>query len=441
MQEIRISMTSQAIDRLVVIRKVVEKELKQYEAAEGLGLSVRQLKRLVQRYRQEGVEGICRRKQGGNRAFMPEKKAQILQLLRQHYADFGPSFAAEKLQEQHGIKVSRETLRYWMMEATLWKGKHRKKARIHQSRARRTRFGELIQLDGSPHDWFEGRAPSCCLLVLIDDATSKLVGLRFEPSETTLGYFRVIEDYLRTYGRPRAWYSDKDSIFVTSRANQKDGLKEQTQFQRAMHALDIQMIQANSPEAKGRVERANQTLQDRLIKEMRLRGICSIEEANGFLPAFIQGYNAKFGVTAACQEDAHRALTETQSHTLGHILSIQETRKLSKQLECRYRNHLYQIKRPGSGYSFRHANITVCERTDGKIVLVKDGKELAYTVMVKARHGALVAESKEVNAVLNQLLAEGSAGHGYVDKSPSNIGATTYPHTHTPPPVTIHAAA
>lgn len=287
-------MSTHEIERAGVIRQVAEKRMKYSEAMRLLKRSRRQLIRLVKRYRKDGSAGLISRHRGhpGNHCHTEGDKKKIKALVHQNYADFGPTLAAEKLAENHQLSVNKETLRQWMMGWGLWKAKRQKKVLVHQSRERRSCFGELVQLDGSHHDWFEGRSIKCCLLVLIDDATSQLVGLRFEKQETTAGYFRVTRSYLERHGRPLAFYSDKDSVF---RINRAETLTEGvTQFGRAMQDLQIELICANSPQAKGRVERANGTLQDRLVKEMRLRQINTIDSANAFMPVFMDEYNRRF---------------------------------------------------------------------------------------------------------------------------------------------------
>lgn len=272
------------LDRVIIIQRLKDRLLTQVDAATQLGICERQVRRLLRRVESGGFEQLAPKYSGGNRLLKEEIKVQVIAAIREKYADFGPTFAAEKLEQHEGLKVSKETLRKWMIEVGLWKGRSRKKARIHQSRERRSRFGELVQIDGSHHDWFEGRGSKCCLLVFIDDATGRLLGLYFDKSETTLGYMRVVKDHLRLYGRPLAYYSDRHSIFKTTREQSVDGRFADTQLHRALRELKIGLICAHSPQAKGRVERANQTLQDRLIKELRLRGISSIEQANAYIP-------------------------------------------------------------------------------------------------------------------------------------------------------------
>jgi transposase len=401
---VQIVLNEVEMDRLCVLRQVKDRQLTQEEAGQRVGLSSRQIRRLLKRVKSHGSQGIKFHKMGGNRAFSEDFKTQIMKEVKTNYADFGPTFAAEKLQEHQGLAINRETLRQWMIEAGLWKGRSRKAARIHQSRERRPRFGELIQIDGSHHDWFEGRAPQCCLLVFIDDATSKIVALRFEPSETTMGYFRCLKDHLQTYGRPLAYYSDKHSIFKTTRQECVDGRLSDTQVQRALRDLQIELICAHSSQAKGRVERANKTLQDRLIKEMRLHQISTLEEANAYLPSFLKQYNERFVVLAKKAVDAHRPLHHS-SEALNAILSIQSTRKLTKNLEFSHHCNLYQIQRPGGGYHLRHATVTVCEHTDGTIEVLHKEKALIYKVQPRPTKQPHVVDTKEINSLLDQIVS------------------------------------
>ncbi len=342
---LKMHLSEAELDKLLIISQVKNRTLTQHEAGQQLNLSSRQVRRLLARFCNEGAVGIKSKHRGGNRLLSTDFKHHVLAAVRERYHDFGPTFAAEKL-ELEGLKVSKETLRKWMMADGLWNGRSRKQAKIHQFRERRARFGELVQIDGSPHDWFEGRAPKCCLLVFIDDATSKILGLRFEESETTMGYMRLIKETVEVYGRPLAYYNDKHAIFKTTRDG--DGIFEDTQLIRALRSLQIEDICANSPQAKGRVERSNQTLQDRLVKEMRLKGISSIEEANAYVPEFIGDYNSRFSVEAKNIEDAHLKLHHDQA-SLKRILSIHTTRKLTKNLEFSLDCKKYQIKTRGVG--------------------------------------------------------------------------------------------
>lgn len=325
-----VTMSHKELHRLQIIQESINRHITQEQAAARIGISIRQVKRLVQRYRNEGPSGLVSHRRGKrpNNSFSTEFRATVISLLKGRYADFGPTFACEKLREIHGLSLSVETLRKWMIEEGLWRERRRKIARIYQRRMRRPSYGELIQIDGSPHDWFENRGPRCTLIVFIDDATSALMALRFVPAETTRAYMETLRGYLNDHGVPLALYSDRHSIF---RVNNPEREGELTQFTRAIKTLGIEPIHANSPQAKGRVERANQTLQDRLVKEMRLQNISDIETANAWLPTFIEAYNNRFATSPRTTDNAH--LDEHHSEEeLGYIFSLQAKRVLSKNL-------------------------------------------------------------------------------------------------------------
>ncbi len=402
----RIAMSDREIDRLLIIEKVVGRRIKQIDGARQLGISKRQMIRLVKTYRKEGASGLISKHQGqrSNRSHGEEVKLRAKALIQLHYSDFGPTLAMEKLAKRHEIKVNKETIRQWMIEWGLWESKRKRKAKIHQSRARRACVGELVQIDGSPHDWFEGRGPYCCLLVFIDDATSRLLKLHFELSETTVGYFKATREYIERCGRPVSFYSDKDSIFRVPSNGRKES-EGLTQFGRAMQELGMGIICANSPQAKGRVERANGVLQDRLIKEMRLEGICDIESANAFLPSFMEAYNQQFSKDPMNPVDAHRK-TLPDSQTLDRIFSYQDERTLSKNLELSYKNVIYQVQVSGQGYRLRHTKITVCEGLNGIITLLYKGSTLPYKIQEKRTKSSEIVGSKEINQVLNQQMAK-----------------------------------
>jgi hypothetical protein len=395
-------MSLEEVDRAMVIQHVIEKRIKQGEAGKQLHLSVRQVKRLVQEFRRTGVVSVISKHYGkpSNHRQKPEIKQQIKALVEAHYADFGPTYAAEKLREVHHIQVSKETLRHELIDWGLWKAKSAKEAKVHQSRERRACFGELIQLDGSHHDWFEGRAPKCCLYVLIDDATSQLVGLHFEKGETTLGYFKVVKGYMERYGRPLTFYADKHSVFRTTRSG--SWVETRTQFQRAMHALDVELICANSSQAKGRVERANSTLQNRLRKEMRLLGISSIEEAVPFLPGFIDDFNRRFAVIAKSEADAHRKLL-VDPEALALIFSTQYDRTVSKNLEVSYKHRIYKIQSVGSGYRLQHTKIKVCEGINGDIILLHKDRVLKYVCQERSERATPILNKKALTEKLDTM--------------------------------------
>jgi hypothetical protein len=266
----------------------------------------------------------------------------------------------------------------------------------------------MIQIDGSPHDWFEGRVDRCTLLVFIDDATGRLTQLRFAPSETTLGYMQVLHDHILAHGVPVALYSDKHSIF---RINAKEADADaQTQFSRAARELGIECIHAHSPQAKGRVERANQTLQDRLVKEMRLAGISDMDGANAWLPGFIADYNRRFAVEPRDPRDAHAPYRDA-SGALVRILSVQVEKTLSKNLSCQHENRLMQVQTSGTGLGLRGAKVTLHSHFDGRKELLWRERKLAYTVLDKPLRQMPVADGKTVNARVDKAAAQRNTGH------------------------------
>lgn len=389
-----LTMSTKEVERVTVVKQVIDKRLKQNVAAKLLNLSTRQLRRLMKKYRRSGTAGLISKQRGwSNHCHQGVVKTNTEMLVRKHYHDFGPTFASEKLRELHKINVNKETLRQWMMEWDLWKAKRHKTITVHQSRERRACFGELVQIDGSHHDWFEGRAPSCCLLVFIDDATSKLMGLRFEKEETTAGYFTLARAYMEKHGKPLAFYSDKYGVFRVNIPNCEDA---ETQFGRAMRELGVALICANSPQAKGRVERANGTLQDRLIKEMRLKNINSSEQANDYLPTFIEDFNQRFAVEPRSKIDAHRNDLPAPTQ-LNLIFGIKDERKISKNLELCYDNRIYQIKTNKPGYGLRHATVTVCEDLSGQVTLLYKGRALNFTCHQKQKRAPEIINAKQLD--------------------------------------------
>lgn len=401
-----IEMTAKDVLRSQVMAQVIEGKLDQASAAARLGITVRQIKRLKRRMQDDGVKGLLSKKRGrpSNRRIAPELLERATALIGAHYADFGPTLACEKLEERHQIKLSVETVRQAMLRAGLWQAKRGAGARTYAMRERRTRRGELIQIDGSPHDWFEGRAARCCLLVYIDDATSELTALRFVDTETTLGYMSLLEEHIRTHGLPAALYSDRHSIFRVNKADHRDASDEQTQFARALGQLGIEGIQANSPQAKGRVERANQTLQDRLVKEMRLQGISSQEAANAWLPQFMRAFNRRFAVKPAAFDEAHVPYVGEHA-ALRRILSIHTPRRLSSNLSCQYRGVLYQVQASGQGLALRGADVTVVTHPASATEIVWQGRVLPHTCSSKAVRQSEPVDAKEVNIKVEQALS------------------------------------
>ena len=393
------------MDRLEVLKSLESKDISQLTAAAKLGLSTRQVRRLQKRYQKEGVSGLVSKHRGkkSNNQLSPELRAEITDLIREKYSDFGPTLAHEKLTEVHAKELSVESVRRIMLDEGLWKAKQKRKEKpVFQLRKRRERFGELIQIDGSPHDWFEGRGPYCTLIVFIDDATSKLTALRFSPTETTQAYMEIMKDHLRRHGRPVATYSDRHAIFRVNQPEAESG-NGQTQFGRALDTLDIEAINANTPQAKGRVERANKTLQDRLVKEMRLQGINDIERANAYLPEFIEDFNRRFEKPAKDEQDAHRKVLHNERE-IDLILSLHSKRKLSNSLELSYQRAIYQVQ--GKKHRLKQKQVTVCDLFSGEIVILHEGKEIDHQVFSAGSAAPELADEKTVNSRVDSAVRE-----------------------------------
>lgn len=362
-----LTMSGKERERAFLVRQAIEGGLSQRQAAERLGIGVRQFKRLVRAWRVSGDGGLVSRQRGraSHRRMSEDQRALITGLLQQKYAGFGATLAAEKLAELDQIKISIETVRRIQLDLGLWRPKKRRAKRVFQLRERRPRFGELIQIDGSPHDWFEGRGPRCTLIVFIDDATGRLTALHFAPVESSAAYLAALRDHVLAHGCPLAFYSDRHGIF---RVNAKDaqGGDGKTDFGRIVERLEIALINALTPQAKGRVERANQTLQDRLVKEMRLSNINSIEQAKAFLPAFMTQYNERFAVPPRDMTPAHRPWTKT-ADDLDLALATREERVLTKALTFSYGGTKYCVKTNGPGTSMRGGKVVVHRFADGRL--------------------------------------------------------------------------
>ncbi len=385
-------------NRLSVMRQIDKKILNMRRASEELGVSLRQAKRIRKRYLLQGESGLISKHRGkiSPNRIEPKLKTAVVKILqKEEYSGFGPTFAKEKLRQRHGYYLSDETLRKWMIECGLWKAKTLKEHKVYQRRVRRSRFGELLQGDGSRHAWFEDRGDECTLVIFVDDATSKLTVGKFVPAETTEAYQEILEEHLNRYGRPLALYVDKHSIFRVSREN--SGAKEtETHFGRILRELDIELICAHSPQAKGRVERANGVLQDRLIKEMRLRGICAMKEANEFLSEFIEEYNRKFGKESRSSEDAHRPLRKEDD--LERLFARRTIRKLSKSLSFQYEGVSYQVN-PACPHRLRSTHVNIFQRPGKPILVESGGREYPYTAWDKIPYEKpKVLDSKELEA-------------------------------------------
>jgi len=392
-----LTMSTQEITRLEAMQRIKEKRMTQMEAGRMLKLSVRQVKRLYRAYKGKGAKGLisARRGKPSNHRLGEAELQGALDLLKERYEDFGPTLAHEKLVEVHGVKISRESVRKLMIAEGMWKSKRAKQPSVHQMRERRACLGELVQIDGSDHAWFEGRGPKCTLLVYIDDATGQLLELWFVPDETFFAYCEASRHYFERYGKPVAFYSDKHGIF---RVNQEQtvGLGSGlTQFGRAMQDLDIQILCANTPQAKGRVERANQTLQDRLVKELRLRGISDMAAGNAYLPEFRADFNRRFAVQPRSSHDAHRPLLKTEN--LDIILTHQKTGTLSKNLTIQSNKVIYQIQSDRPAYTLRNAPVTICQNAKGDVTILYQNQPLSYTLYHKPSRQAEVVDTKTLD--------------------------------------------
>jgi hypothetical protein len=394
-----VTMSHSELDRFGVITRVRERRLTQVEAARILDLGVRQVQRLCAAVATEGADGLISRKRGrpSSRRFSDEFRRAVLTLITAHYSDFGPTLASEKLLERHGIQVSNETIRKLMIGAGIWQTRAQRRPKVQQPRLRRPCFGELIQIDGSEHRWFENRAKPCVLLVFIDDATGQLVATHFCHAESTFEYMNATKRYLLEYGKPVAFYSDKHAVFRVNKAGATRG-EGVTQFGRALHDLNIESICANSPAAKGRVERANGTLQDRLVKELRLAGISSIADGNAFLETFRRDYNARFGRAPASDHDAHRKLIKAERVRIDDIFSWQESRAVTRALTLQYDKVVYMITPGPENDKVAGQHVTVFDYPDGRFKTRYEGRELPYSVFDR------VSQIRQADIVNNKRL-------------------------------------
>lgn len=402
-----VKMSMKEADRYAVVQQVLGRTMRQADAALWLDISVRQVKRLARAVRSAGAAGVVSKRRGvpSNRRIAQSVRDQFVGIVREQYADFGPSLAAEYLRAHHGYTHSAETLRGWMIATGLWRAKRAKARRIHSPRQRRARLGELVQIDGSPHAWFEDRAPKCCLIAFIDDATGRLLSARFYPVESTTAYLDSLQRYVSSHGRPVALYSDRHSIFT--KHDPEDPTP--TQFERAVGELNIESILAYTPQAKGRVERLFQTLQDRLVKAVRLAGISSIDAANAWLPGYVAQHNARFAQPAAEPSDAHRGF-DAAPLELARICAHHYERVLSKTLTCQFKGRMLVIitEAHSPRYGLRNQRVTLIEHLDGTLELLCKDESLPFKGF--ARHEQLgatrVADDKTLNTRVDDALSK-----------------------------------
>jgi hypothetical protein len=419
-----VTMNEIELTRLRVLQDLMNDRTTLRAAAQLLGISFRHLRRLRARFVRHGPAGLVSGKRGkpGNRNLPASLRERALDLVRTCYADFGPTFACQKLRERHGIHLSSETLRKWMLAKGLWVHRKMRRQAVHQPRYRRECLGELVQIDGSQHAWFEARGPRCTLLVYIDDATSRLMHLRFTETESVFSYFTATAEYLRKHGKPVAFYSDKHSIFRVTHKGAVGG-SGMTQFGRALHELNIDIICANTPQAKGRVERANRTLQDRLVKELRLAGASNLQEGNAFLPTFMADYNARFSRIALNAKDLHRPLAAADK--LEDIFVWREERTVSASLTLQYDKVLFMLEPDDLTRALARKRVTVSDYPDGRVVIGHNGVSLPYRIFDKVRHvdqGAIV-DNKHLAAALEYIRRQQTLHPAYrSEKAPHRRG-------------------
>lgn len=439
-------------DRLKVMSLVLKGQRTQAEAGRLLGLSARQVRRIQRRLEAQGDVGIVHKLRGkpSNGRIAPEHRQKVIEAYRQELMGFGPTFASEKL-GQRGLPVAVRTLREWLVAQGLWQ-RQRKRDKHRQRRERRECLGELVQADGSHHDWLEGRGPWMVLVVMIDDATSRTLA-RFYPAETTEAYMDLLGRYLRRWGRMTAMYVDRDSIFRAEDHDPNDPQPRLTQFKRALEELEIDLILANSPQAKGRVERFNKTAQDRLVKELRLAGSTTLEQANAVLEkVFLPWFNRRCAVAAASPNNAHRPLHPSMN--LKSILSLQEHRRVTNDYTIRLDNQVYQLLPPALP-GLRGGKVTIEKRLDGSLHLRFKGHYLKYKALGLAKGwGALPPsprslpheqtpaegrkeEGRAAGATRPSAVRPASSRSGRTPAEPCPAKGTptvTQPSTHRPPP-------
>ena len=390
-----IVMSIREIKRLKAVQAVIDKQITQKVAAAMLGMSERQVRRLIKGIREKGDGGIIHGLRGrpSNRRLPEEIRERVLFLYQERYPDFGPTFATEKFFEREGISISDETLRMWLREAGHWK-KRRKMSAFRQWRPRRECFGEMLQMDGSHHDWLEGRGPELVLMGSIDDATNTTYG-RFHDYEGTLPAMDIFKGYVEKYGLPMSVYLDRHTTYKSSKKlnewDEIEGIESLSQFERALKELGVEVIHALSPQAKGRVERLFGVLQDRLVKEMRLRGVKTKEEANVFLEEYLPRYNKRFGVPPAHEADIHVMLPRHVD--LDKYLCIKTVRTIRKDNTIVLDGKLFQIEQRAG------KKVVVEERIDGSLLVISNGMALKHKEITERPHQVVVPKpnSKEYN--------------------------------------------
>lgn len=436
-----IQMSDRELTRLRVLIDLGDGRLTIEAAAALMRLGRRQVYRLRDAFAAGGPAALVSRHRGhpGNHRHGETFRRTVLAFVRADYPDFGPTLAAEKLLARHSLRIGVETLRQWMIADGLWTDRRHRLPSPHQPRRRRDCLGELVQIDGSEHAWFEDRSEKCTLLAFVDDATSRLMAVRFVASESAFDYFRVTRDYLEAHGKPVAFYSDKHGIF---RVNRKDaaGGDGITQFARALSDLNIDIICANSPQAKGRVERAFGTLQDRLVKELRLAGISTVAEANAWLSGYAADYNSRFGREPANPKDLHRPLTPADD--LHEVLAWREDRTVTHNLTLHYDRMMLLLDPTPFARGLVRKQVEVVNYPDGRFSVQFEGTSLPFRVFDKLQtvSPGTIVENKRLSAVLAQVKEQQAAFAPHKrrkdaarQRPPNNLEAPGLPSKGRPP--------
>jgi transposase len=370
-----LTMSTKEVDRLKIISQLEKKVLTLEEASELLGISGRQIYRIMKKLKQEGSKGIIHKLRGkqSNRGYPELLKKEVIEIYKRQYNDYGPTLFSEQLINSHGISVDHDTLRRWLRQEAITTTMRKKRAH-RKKRERRSSFGALLQFDGSHHDWFEGRGAECCVFNCVDDSTGK-VYLKFAVSENTQDALLTMWEYVNKYGIPRSIYTDRHSVYKAE--------GRLTDFGRAMRELNIEMIYAKSPQAKGRVERVNRTLQDRLVKALRREGISTIADANQFVQRrFINEYNTKFSVNLEAP-DTHR---KTAGYDLKNIFCYKTSRQVRNDYTINLAGGYIQLETGKSPLPRPLQNVTVCRWLNGEMHIYYNGQELSYTVLKSKPH-------------------------------------------------------
>lgn len=398
-----ITMSRKEIKRLHILHKVMEKRLKQIKAAEMLDLSDRQIRRIIKKIRKDGDQAIVHGNRGKPSPFKLHETdiKKIRAIVEKRYDDFGPTLAAEKLWECECVRISKEKLRQLMTSWRLWHPKSRKKGQVHQWRERKQHKGEMLQMDGSHHDWLEGRGPRLVLMGYIDDATNDIYG-HFYEYEGTFPAMDSFKRYILKYGLPHSLYVDRHSAYKTTRQpNLEEDLKGEfakTQFARSLKEVNVKVIFAHSPQAKGRIERLFETLQDRLVKEMRLAGVKTLTEANKFLETYLPKHNARFAIAPQKRTNLHRAISK--NFNLGEIFCIKEYRTISNGYTFNWRGRIFLIKNPS--LTIKKKRVCIMEHFDGQIVLKMKNRYLSFEEITAKDIQGIAKDQKAVRKLIKK---------------------------------------